>query len=147
MLLAARGAHADDEAELARLRREAEAEFRHTRNGGLLLDHATVAGGGASDPLVAVVELDGVPVGFCEGDELPGKDGSLCRLVSFFVEAGARGVGAGEELMGFVVKWATARGCRGIDIVALPGSREAKNFLEGTGFAARLIVMHRRLDR
>jgi len=27
----------------------------------------------------------------------------------------------------------------------LPGMRNSKNFLEGAGFAARLLVMHRRL--
>jgi hypothetical protein len=31
----------------------------------------------------------------------------------------------------------------GIDAFALPGMRETKNFFEGSGFTARLLVMHR----
>ncbi|MGH9181071.1 MAG: hypothetical protein ACRDY5_05080 [Acidimicrobiales bacterium] len=47
--------------------------------------------------------------------------------------------------MGRLLAWFGDRRCAGIDAVALPGQRATKNFFEGNGFTARLIVMHRRL--
>jgi len=38
------------------------------------------------------------------------------------------------------------RGAGGLDVPVLPGIRESKNFLEGAGLVARLLVMHRRLN-
>jgi hypothetical protein len=46
-----------------------------------------------------------------------------------------------------LVAFCDAQGCIGIDTLALPGHRAAKNFFEESGFIARAIVMHRRLDR
>jgi hypothetical protein len=48
-----------------------------------------------------------------------------------------------DDLVAFCV----ARGCAGIDALALPGHRTTKNFFEGSGFTARALVMHRALDR
>jgi hypothetical protein len=39
------------------------------------------------------------------------------------------------------------RGCSGVDATALPGNRATKNFFEESGFTARLLVMHHRLDK
>jgi hypothetical protein len=44
-----------------------------------------------------------------------------------------------------LVAFCTARGCVGIDALALPGHRAAKNFFEESGFTARALVMHRPL--
>jgi GNAT superfamily N-acetyltransferase len=69
--------------------------------------------------------------------------GVLGRLELLFVDPEAREVGLGEALVRAATAWAAARGATGLDAYALPGSREAKNFLESSGFVARLIVMHR----
>ena len=73
-------------------------------------------------------------------------DGSHLGVVDdIFVEEGARGVGVGELVMGELVTWCRDKGCFGIDVMALPGHRAAKNFFEESGFTARKIVMHHRL--
>ena len=59
-----------------------------------------------------------------------------------FVEPGAREVGVGEAMMSDVLAWCRERGCTGVDAVALPGHRSAKNFFEESGFTARLLLMH-----
>ncbi|MGH9018967.1 MAG: GNAT family N-acetyltransferase [Acidimicrobiales bacterium] len=63
-----------------------------------------------------------------------------------YVEPEARGVGVGRALVDDLAAWFTAAGCRGIDVTALPGDRPTKNFLEGAGFKARLLTMHRPLS-
>ena len=63
-----------------------------------------------------------------------------------FVLDEARSVGLGETLMDALLDWCRARGCRGVDAVALPGHRATKNFFEESGFTARLIVMYRSLE-
>jgi hypothetical protein len=45
-----------------------------------------------------------------------------------------------------VLAWAGERGCVGVDALALPGSRETKNFFESFGLVARAIVVHRDLQ-
>ena len=58
----------------------------------------------------------------------------------------ARGVGVGAAMVDDLVRWFSTSRCRGIDVTALPGDRQTKNFLEGSGFKARLLTMHRLLD-
>jgi GNAT superfamily N-acetyltransferase len=87
-----------------------------------------------------------VPVGIAVGhlDEL--ADSSVLASVDvLYVDTPAREVGVGEILLEAVATWAVDNGAIGLDVRVLPGMRQAKNFLEGTGFAARLLVMHRRL--
>ena len=75
-------------------------------------------------------------------------DGSRLGVVDdIFVEEEARGIGVGELVMGELVSWCRHQGCFGIDVIALPGHRAAKNFFEESGFTARMIVMHHRLDQ
>lgn len=62
-----------------------------------------------------------------------------------YVEPPARGVGVGTALAEGLVAWFTEQGCTGIDAWALPGDRATKQLLEGAGFSARLLVLHRRL--
>ena len=100
------------------------------------------------DQLVLAGTLDDAIVGYARVrvDALP--DGRRIGVVDdLFVLEDARGVGVGETLMDAVLAWCRERGCRGVDAVALPGHRATKNFFEESGFTARLIVMHRRLDR
>ena len=74
------------------------------------------------------------------------RDASVLAVITdLYVEPAAREVGVGEALMEALVAWATERGCLGVDAVALPGDRQTKNFFEGSGFTARLLVMHHRL--
>jgi len=97
--------------------------------------------------LVVVGTLDGVTTGFgvCHVEEA-GADGARGVLDACYVEPGARGVGLGRLLLDTTASWLAARGCRGVDGVALPGDREAKNFFESAGFKARLLTMYRELD-
>jgi GNAT superfamily N-acetyltransferase len=73
--------------------------------------------------------------------------GNIARLELLFVDPDAREVGLGEALVGGAMSWAAGRGATRLDAYALPGNREAKNFLESSGFAARLIVMSLDLSR
>ncbi len=69
----------------------------------------------------------------------------LATVEVLYVDPPAREVGVGEKLLTEVTDWAMARGATGIDVPVLPGMRASKNFLEAYGFAARLLIMHRRL--
>ena len=73
-------------------------------------------------------------------------DGSeLARITEFVVDEEIRGSGIGEAMMNHLVGLAEAKGCVGIDSVALPGDRETKNFFESFGLKARLLTVHRAL--
>lgn len=97
--------------------------------------------------LVALGTLDEVPVAMALGHLEELEDASLLAVLDvLYVDKGAREVGVGENLLGFVESWAKAKGATALDTVVLPGMRQAKNFLEGSGFTARLLIMHRRLD-
>ena len=71
--------------------------------------------------------------------------GRTGRIECCYVEAGARGVGVGSELMATLVRWCAAQGCGNIDALALPGDRATKQRLETAGFTARLLVLNRSL--
>ena len=45
-----------------------------------------------------------------------------------------------------LVDWCAARGCFGVDSLALPGDRHSKNFFESFGLVARAIIVHRPLS-
>jgi GNAT superfamily N-acetyltransferase len=165
---AARQATALDLPRVGELRRLASDELRPLRGGELLLarevgqesGQAPVAAG-LDDPERGtwVGTIDGTIVGYSTGHvewlvaEDPAADPAgdvgavrLGVIDELFVEVDARAVGVGEAMMGVMLAWFTARGCTGVDAVALPGHRATKNFFEESGFTARLLVMHRRLD-
>jgi ribosomal protein S18 acetylase RimI-like enzyme len=107
------------------------------------LDHAYRSLLGQPDVLLVVGTIDGVIVGFGAGQVERLQDGSRLGVVSdLFVHPEARAVGVGEAMLANLVEFFTARGCVGVDAVALPGHRAAKNFFEESGFSARAIVMH-----
>lgn len=88
--------------------------------------------------------LDQVVVGLATGHLVNLADGRwLGTITDLVVEPEARGVGVGAALVDAAVSWFEIRGCVGVDTTALPGHRETKSFLEGQGFKARLLVMHR----
>jgi ribosomal protein S18 acetylase RimI-like enzyme len=100
------------------------------------------------DAALIVGALDGVVIGYgiLAIEEL--RDGSRLGVVGeLFVEPEARSVGVGEALAGVLVERCRRAGCRGVDVIALPGHRATKNFFEEQGFTARAIVMHHELDQ
>jgi GNAT superfamily N-acetyltransferase len=98
------------------------------------------------DQLTLVGCIDDVVVGYGNVRLEPLADGRPLGVVTeLFVTAAARGVGVGEVMMDELLAWCTARGCVGIDAVALPGDRDTKNFFETFGLTARAIVVHRTL--
>jgi ribosomal protein S18 acetylase RimI-like enzyme len=100
------------------------------------------------DALVIVGTVDETVVGFGVVTLEQLRTGEMLGVITdLFVEPGARAVGVGESMADELVAFCAARGCAGIDTLALPGHRAAKNFFEESGFTARAIVMHRRLDR
>ena len=97
--------------------------------------------------LVVMGTLDSVVTGFAHSHvvDLDGH-GRRGVLDACYVEPEARGVGLGRLLLDTTVDWLRRRGCLGVDGMALPGDRGAKNFYEAAGFKARLLTMHRSLD-
>jgi GNAT superfamily N-acetyltransferase len=149
----ARRAHPDDLPRLAELCRMALAQLTAERGGALLAEQR-----GRAEPveqqLARTLEdadrsawvgtIDDVVVGYATGrTETLSGGRSLGVVETLFVEPGARGVGVGEAVLDALLDWFDDRGCAEVDTMALPGDRSTKNFLESTGFTARLIVMHR----
>ena len=100
------------------------------------------------DTLVVVGTVDETVVGFgvVTVEQLRTAD-KLGVVGDLFVEPGARAVGVGEVMADALVAFCVERGCVGVDALALPGHRAAKNFFEESGFTARAILMHRSIDR
>lgn len=101
----------------------------------------------ADDQELAVGTLDGTVVGYGVVRVERLSDGGLLGVIDdIYVDPGAREVGVGEALMAHLLDWCRARGCEGVDSLALPGDRATKNFFESFGLVARAIVVHRRLS-
>lgn len=97
---------------------------------------------------VWVGTIDDVVIAYAVACVEPLRTGALLGVIEdIYVEPEARGVGVGEALMAAAVAWMEAEECSGIDARALPGDRATKNFFEASGFSARLLVMHHRIDR
>lgn len=100
-----------------------------------------------SDARVVVGTIDGTPVGFGVGEVEVLQDGSRLGVVSeLFVDPEARAIGVGEAMLGALVDYFATSGCIGVDSLALPGHRAAKNFFEESGFTARAIIMYHRFS-
>jgi GNAT superfamily N-acetyltransferase len=154
---ASRAARPDDLPRISELAAQLRAELAPMKGGDLWAAHESTpepfeasyrARLERDDAEVVVGEYAGVVVGYAVVvvDQL--RDGRrLGLLTDLYVEPEAREVGVGEAMVDRVIAWCAARGCAGIDAVALPGHRATKNFFEEFGFTARALVMHRRLDR
>jgi ribosomal protein S18 acetylase RimI-like enzyme len=155
MIEAARPASDADLPRLVDLARTAIAELRATKGGEVWahrdarqepLDASLKADLADPEALVLAGTIDDAVIGYAVARLETLADGSrLARLTDLYVEALAREVGIGEELLDAVIEWATAAGCFGIDSLVLPGNRETKNFFEAFGLVARAIVVHRPL--
>jgi GNAT superfamily N-acetyltransferase len=150
-----RRAQPDDLARIAALERELHAELAAMRGGEIwaardaraeplepvlraLLDDSSVC--------VVVGTIDEVIVGFGIVALEPLPTGAvLARMDELFVEEEARAVGVGEAMCAALVAFAVEHDCIGIDTLALPGHRVAKNFFEDQGFTARALTMHHSL--
>jgi ribosomal protein S18 acetylase RimI-like enzyme len=100
---------------------------------------------GRDDALLVVGTIDDAVIGFGAVELETLRSGARLGVITdLFVEPDARAVGVGETLAGDLVRYCTEHDCVGIDALALPGHRAAKNFFEDSGFTARAIVMHRR---
>lgn len=150
-----RVAVAADVAALARLYRQAHEEMQPVRGGRMFTVRE-----GRSEPVETTFEadladparqlwigtIDDEPFGYAAAAIEELRDGTRLGVTTdLFVEEEARQVGVGEVLMDAIVAWLRDRGCTAVDAVALPGDRATKNFFEGSGFSARLLVMHRKL--
>jgi GNAT superfamily N-acetyltransferase len=152
----ARSATASDLPRLAELARAAIAELAPMRGGAVWrarearpepLEETLVAA--LADPCVRLVAgtIDDVVVGYAVVHLEDLRDGSRLGVVDeIYVEEEARGVGLGEAMMADLVAWCVDQGCFGMDAMALPGHRSAKNFFEESGFTARKLVMYHSLD-
>jgi GNAT superfamily N-acetyltransferase len=144
----------DDDAEsLSFLEALAIADLRDARGGQA---HVLVDGSGWSlasrrhqpDAVVFAALIDDAVIGYAVVSfrKLDGGD-AAGRIEAIYVEAEAREVGVGEELLNAAIAWCRERSCVLLDAVALPGDRHTKNFFETFGMVARAIVVSRRLDR
>src|SRR3954469_23351288 len=96
---------------------------------------------------VVIGTIDDVPIGYAVVHVEVLHDGSRLGVIDdIFVEDEARGVGVGEAMMNDLIDWCVQRECGGMDAMALPGHRSTKNFFEESGFTARKLVMHHRLE-
>ena len=151
MVEASRPAVEADLPRLAELIALGEAELRPMRGGEVWASARPpldlVAELDDPDRLVQVGTIDDAVVGYARSRRTVLADGRVVGTIEdLFVEPGAREVGLGEAMMDAVLEWCRAKGCSGVDAIALPGHRATKNFFEESGFTARLLVMHRSLD-
>jgi GNAT superfamily N-acetyltransferase len=152
----ARPATPDDVPRLAELNRQALAEVAPLRGGAVFaarearpepveegLAHAIAD----PDHHVLVGTIDGTAIGYAVAHTEDLRDGTrLGAITDIYVEPEARGIGVGEALMNGMLEWFTARSCSAADTFALPGDRSTKNFFEGSGFTARLLLMHHKIE-
>jgi GNAT superfamily N-acetyltransferase len=150
---ASRRAGHDDVARIAELARAMRAELRAMRGGAIWAEREALAEPlndayeallDRDDACLVVGTIDDVTVGFgaLVVDML--HDGARLGVVTdLFVDEGARSVGVGEAIVEVLVAFCAEAGCIGVDALALPGARAAKNFFEESGFTARALVMHR----
>ncbi len=152
---AARTATHDDLAAIVRLASDVIDELEPTRGGAIWARHQArdrpVAPSLAAtiddpDALLVAGTIDDTIVGYAAVYIRRLRDGGLLAVLDdLYVEPEARGIGIGEAMMDQVLDWARARGCVGVDSVALPGNRATKNFFESFGLVARAIVVHKSL--
>lgn len=145
----ARPATPDDVPRLAELNRMALAELSELRGGKVFVAREARVGPlplGDPDHLVLAGTIDDAPVGYAVVHTEELRDGTrLGVLTDLYVEPEGRSVAVGECLMNAALEWCAAQRCHAVDSYALPGDRSTKNFFEGSGFTARMLVMHHKM--
>jgi ribosomal protein S18 acetylase RimI-like enzyme len=152
----ARPATPDDVPRLAELNRMALAELAEFRGGTVFAAREARAepfeddfARALTDPASCVLAgtIDDVVIGYGAAHHEQLRNGTRLGVITdIYVEAEARGVAVGETLMAGLLAWMREQGCTAADAYALPGDRNTKNFFEGSGFTARLLVMHHRIE-
>lgn len=134
---------------------EAAAEIDRWRGGKVLWEDRP--SGEIADLLAECLERDdilcilgtlddvAVGVGLVAQAQLANGD-PIAKIHIFYVLKDARGVGAGEAMMTALSEWSQARGCSGIDAIALPGDRSTKNFFESHGMSARSLTLFKSIS-
>lgn len=89
----------------------------------------------------AVVEINGEVVGIADYVDI---DGSR-EVLLIHVHESVRNIGAGDEMMLWLVGDARTKGCRFVRSSALPGDRATKNLFERHGLVARAIQVEREI--
>jgi len=151
----ARPATPDDVPRLAELNRLALADMAEMRGGIVFAAREARAepfeaelSAALTDERTCVLSgtIDDVIIGYAVAHIEELRDGTRLGVITdLFVEGEARGVAVGESLMDALLVWLRERKCDAVDAYALPGDRSTKNFFEGSGFTARLLVMHHKL--
>jgi 8-oxo-dGTP diphosphatase len=143
-----RRATAADRDDLDALWSQALGEISPQRGGAILVDGLGPAPSvpADGDHLVAIGYLTDVPFGFVSARVDQGSSAPRAVVDAIYVQPEVRGIGLGEALVDELLAWAGTHHCRGVDIPALPGNRQAKAFCEDNGFVARLLTMHRSLS-
>lgn len=152
-----RPANEADVERLAALCRQAQADMAPARGGAVFvarearaepIEDGLVAALTDASHRVWVGTIDDTVIGYAVAHVEVLRTGAVLGVIEdIYVEPEARGVAVGEGLIGAALEWFTAERCTGVDAYALPGDRATKNFFEGSGFSARLLVMHHRFDR
>ena len=152
---AARPAVLDDLPRIVELAEGAKAELAPLRGGsvwsrleGRAAPVQTSLAAALADPeqLCLVGCIDDYIVGYSVSRRVTLHDGATLAMVEdLYVEHPFRAVGVGEALMETILEWAAARGCEGVESLALPGDRDTKNFFETFGLVARMIRVFRPL--
>lgn len=73
-------------------------------------------------------------------------ENQVAVIEELYVTPSARNVGLGSALLDSAKHRAAARGCTGLDAVALPGDRATKNFFEDHAMVARAIIVHAEVE-
>lgn len=147
---AARPAGANDLERCRELLGEALRANRGRRGAGLLLAGADATRlverwHAAPKSTLLVGTYDEAVVGLAAGTIGRVGERLVGRVECCYVEPEARTVGIGAALIEGLLTWFTERGCSDVDALALPGDRSTKQLLEGAGFKARLLILHRPL--
>ncbi|HVZ55259.1 MAG TPA: GNAT family N-acetyltransferase [Chitinophagaceae bacterium] len=127
----------DDNIALARIIREALAEFGANKPGTVYYDPTTDAlfelfGHPGSSYLVA--ELDGTLVGGGGIFPSPGLPEGTCELVKMYLAPAARGIGLGKTLLDRNLAAARQAGYRSVYLESMPELRQALRVYEKSGF-------------
>ncbi|MFZ4515807.1 MAG: GNAT family N-acetyltransferase [Acidimicrobiia bacterium] len=100
----------------------------------------------APDELLVIGCIDEVPVGYAWAVTIPLADGSMRAVIpELYVLPDARKVGLGESILNEIIAWANEQSCVALDAMALPGTRDTKNFFETAGMKSRMLIVSRDL--